>query len=59
MKKPTPKKSETRSVPVGLRFTPTLKDALDLAARDDHRPLASLIEKILTEWLREKGFLTK
>ena len=45
------KKPENRTVPVGLRFTPTMKKALDKAAADNHRPVASVIEKVLIEWL--------
>jgi hypothetical protein len=53
------KKPETRSVPVGLRFTPTIKKALDKAAADDHRPVASMIEKVLIEWLESHGYLKR
>jgi hypothetical protein len=52
-----PKKPETKSVPVGLRFTPSMKAALDQAAEDDRRPVASLVEKVLVEWLRQGGYL--
>jgi hypothetical protein len=48
---------ETRSAPLGLRVTPTLKKALEKAASDDHRPLASYVEKLLLEHLRAKGYL--
>jgi hypothetical protein len=50
-------KTETRTVSVGLRITPSLKDALDKAAAEDHRPVASMVEKILTDFLRKKGYL--
>ena len=36
-----------------------MKAALEKAAKDDHRPMASLAEKIMTEWLRERGYLPK
>jgi hypothetical protein len=52
-----PKKSETKSIPVGLRFTPSIKAALDKAAEEDRRPVASLVEKILVEWLSKHGFM--
>jgi hypothetical protein len=48
---------ETRSVPLGLRITPTLKAALDKAAADDHRPVASYVELIISEHLQKKGYL--
>jgi hypothetical protein len=49
---------ETRSAPLGLRVTPTLKKALEKAASDDHRPLASYVERLLIEHLKAKGYLT-
>jgi hypothetical protein len=52
-------KTETKSVPVGLRLTPSLKRALDDAAAADSRPVASLVEKILTDFLKKSGYLPK
>ncbi|MCL2715788.1 MAG: hypothetical protein FWD68_14725 [Alphaproteobacteria bacterium] len=52
-------KPEKRDVSIGLKVTRTLKAALDAAASSDHRPVASLVEKVLTEWLRENGYLPK
>ena len=52
-------KPETRSVPVGLRLTPTLKKAIDQAAADDSRSVASLVEKVLIDFLRKNGYLQK
>ncbi|WP_169583677.1 hypothetical protein [Rhodobacter capsulatus] len=48
---------ETKSAQVNLRITPTLKQAADQAAQDDHRSLTSLIEKLLADYLREKGYM--
>jgi hypothetical protein len=39
------------------RFTPAVRAALDKAAEADTRTTSSLIQKIVTEWLKEKGFL--
>jgi hypothetical protein len=36
---------------------PSLKSALERAASDDHRSVASMAEKILIEWLRANGYL--
>ncbi len=47
----------TKTAQVNLRIMPELKDAADKAATDDQRSLTSLIEKLLTEHLREKGYL--
>ena len=46
-----------RTASVGLRFLPELKEALERAAQDDHRSLASLVERVLTEWAQAKGYL--
>lgn len=43
--------------PLGFRVDPEVKAALERAAKDDHRSLSSLIDKILVEWLRERGYL--
>jgi hypothetical protein len=42
---------------LGVRVKPEVKAALQAAAEADVRSLSSMVEKILTEWLREKGFL--
>jgi hypothetical protein len=48
---------ETRSSPIGIRVTPSVKEAAEKAAAADHRSLASLIELLLIEHLKAKGFL--
>ncbi len=50
---------ETRSVPLNLRIRPSLKAAAERAAADDGRSLTSLIEKLLTDHLRDRGYLPK
>lgn len=50
---------ETKSAQVNLRITPTLKEAADKAAEADQRSLTSLVEKLLTDYLKEKGYLPK
>jgi hypothetical protein len=52
-------KSELRSTPLGLRVTPSLKSAIEKAAKDDRRSMASMAELILTDWLENKGYLEK
>lgn len=44
---------------LGVRVHPQTKAALEKAAADDMRSVSSLIEKILTEWLRANGYLKK
>jgi hypothetical protein len=46
-----------KTTPLGVRISPETKDALAKAAKDDMRSMASLIEKILVDWLRERGYL--
>jgi hypothetical protein len=47
----------TQTTPLGVRTTPEVKEALKRAAEDESRSQASLIEKILKDWLREHGYL--
>jgi hypothetical protein len=48
---------ETRTSQLLVRIQPSLKAAAEKAARDDHRSLSSLVEKLLTEHLKAKGYL--
>jgi hypothetical protein len=48
---------ETRSVALSLRVRPTVKRALDEAAKGDRRTTSSLCEIVLEHWLKEKGWL--
>jgi hypothetical protein len=43
--------------PLGVRLDPEVKEALERAAKDDRRSLSSLIDKILSDWLRERSYL--
>lgn len=45
--------------PTSIRMDPKVRKALDKAAADDSRSLNNMIEKILTDWLRERGYLPK
>jgi hypothetical protein len=51
--------TETKTAVVQLRLQPSLKKAAEKAAADDSRSLTSLIEKLLTDHLRKKGYLSK
>jgi hypothetical protein len=42
---------------LGIRIQPDTKAALEKAAKEDLRSVSSLVEKILVEWLRAKGYL--
>lgn len=46
-----------KTATLNLRIDPALKAAADKAAADDQRSLTSLVEKLLTEHLKAKGYL--
>jgi len=46
-----------KTATLNLRIDPTLKEAAEKAAADDHRSLTSLMEKLLIEHLKAKGYL--
>jgi len=55
-----PAAKETKTGPgiiTSTRFAPPVRAALDKAAADDARTTSSLIQKIVTEWLKAKGYL--
>ncbi|KAA0122246.1 toxin-antitoxin system HicB family antitoxin [Methylobacterium sp. P1-11] len=46
-----------KTAQVNLRIDPALKEAAEMAAKEDQRSLTSLVEKLLTEHLKAKGYL--
>jgi hypothetical protein len=42
---------------LSVRVSPVMKKAVEKAAKDDRRSTASMVEKILIEWLDEHGYL--
>jgi hypothetical protein len=44
-----------KTAQVNLRIRPELKTAAEKAASDDHRSLTSLIEKLLSDYLKKRG----
>lgn len=48
-----------KTAQVNLRIDPILKEAADKAAAEDQRSLTSLIEKLLTDFLKKNGHLPK
>lgn len=48
---------QQKSLPVSFRLPSDVKDALEKAAKDDVRSVSSLMEKIVTLWLRTNGYL--
>lgn len=46
-----------RSAAIAVRVEPKIKQAAEKAAAADHRSVASLLEKLLVQHLREAGYL--
>jgi hypothetical protein len=44
-----------RKEPYSIRLDPKQREALAAHAESQHRPLANLIEMILTQWLAQAG----
>jgi hypothetical protein len=42
---------------ISVRVSDRVKEAVETAAVDDSRSVASLVEKILTEFLKKNGYL--
>jgi hypothetical protein len=43
--------------PLSIRFDATVRAALDKAAADDMRPAGVLVQKVMIEWLKARGYL--
>jgi hypothetical protein len=44
-------------VVTSVRFDTRVRAALDKAAKDDKRPMSTLVQKVMEDWLKEKGYL--
>lgn len=44
---------------VSFKADPEVREILEKLAADEYRPLSFQVEKIVIEWLKEKGMLTK
>jgi hypothetical protein len=51
--------NKAKSVQLGMRLSPELKRAAEQAAADDSRTLTSLLEKILLDYLKARGYWKK
>ncbi len=51
------KTAEAKTAQVNLRIRPSLKAAAEKAAEGGQRSLTSLIEKLLAQYCKTKGFL--
>jgi hypothetical protein len=47
----------SKSATLNLRIDPSIKEAAEKAAADDRRSLTSLVELLLVQHLRERGFM--
>jgi hypothetical protein len=54
---PVKKKELIKLAPIGVRLPPAEKAALEKAARDDARPVATMAQKIITDWLKDRKYL--
>jgi hypothetical protein len=54
---PAKKKPAPMGSPLGFRVPDDVKAALEKAAEDDTRSVSSLALKIITDWLKTKGYL--
>ena len=48
-----------KTEPIGIRFTPEERAALERAAQADERSMSALGRKVILEWLRKGGWLEK
>ncbi|MBC7285842.1 YlcI/YnfO family protein [Hoeflea sp.] len=48
-----------KTASIGIRVDPELKEAIDAAAKEDRRSVASYIEKLIAVDLEKKGLLPK
>ncbi len=51
------KKPTKPAVVTTIRFDPVVKAALEKAAKEDARTVSSLVQKVLSDWLKERKFL--
>jgi len=48
-----------KSFPISFRLPEETKLALEKAAKDDSRSVSSLLEKLVSDWLKDQGYLPK
>jgi len=52
-----PKAKQTKLPPISVRFFPDVMKALEKAAKDDRRALSVMVEQLVEDVLRQKGYL--
>ena len=45
-----------KASPISVRLEQETRDGIERAAREDKRTLNSMIEKALSDWLKERGY---
>jgi hypothetical protein len=48
-----------KSIPISFRLPVETKSALEKAAKEDSRSVSSLLDKLVSDWLRDHGYMTK
>jgi len=48
-----------KSVPISFRLDADKKEALEKAAKDDARSVSSMLDKLVSDWLKNNGYLPK
>jgi hypothetical protein len=56
-KKPIKPKAEPRDTALSLRVKRSVRDAIAEAAIADGRSSSALVERVMSEWLKENGYL--
>jgi hypothetical protein len=45
------------TISTSVRFKPSVKQALDKAAKDDRRTISQVVQIAVEEWLKTRGYL--
>jgi predicted HicB family RNase H-like nuclease len=48
-----------KTATISVRVPANVKKAAEMAAKDDGRSLAAMVERIVTAWLRDNNYLQK
>ncbi len=51
--------ADRRTFSFTVRLYPHIRAAIERAAKDDMRSSSSLVDKVMTQWLKEHGYLDK
>lgn len=51
--------AKAKTAQLNMRISPELKEAAEIAAAADRRTLTSLIEKLLDDYLKDRGYISR